>query len=68
MDGGEKVKVLISQLYPTLCNPMFFWMGEPNLSTNQCLMIIYYMLSPMLGMLLDIQGIQEIYVLGKCLQ
>ena len=68
MDGGEKVKVLISQLCPTLCDPMFFWMGEPNLSTDQCLMSIYYMLSPVLGMLLDIQGMQEIYVLGKCVQ
>lgn len=37
-----------------------FWMGGPNQSTNQYLMSIYYVLSSMLGMSLDIQGIQEI--------
>ena len=67
MDGGKKVKVLLSQLCPTLCNPMFFWMGEPDLSTDQCLMSVYYMLSPVLGMLLDTRN-ARIYVLGKYVQ
>ena len=67
MDGGKKVKVLLSQLCPTLCNPMFFWMGEPELSTDQCLMSVYYMLSPVLGMLLDTRN-ARIYVLGKYVQ
>ena len=67
MDGGKKVKVLLSQLCPTLCDPMFFWMGEPDLSTDQCLMSVYYMLSPVLGMLLDTRN-ARIYVLGKYVQ
>ena len=67
MDGGKKVKVLLSQLCPTLCNPMFFWMGEPDLSTDQCLMSVYYMLSPVLGMLLNTRN-ARIYVLGKYVQ
>lgn len=38
---------------------IFFWMDYPNQSINKYLLSIYYVLSPMLGMSLNIQGIQE---------